>query len=49
MKFLHYLKTRALNSFSSNKIEDFVEKTEQTSLLIIDITSKKEMLKFEKS
>jgi len=41
------IKKKGMKFFSSNKIEDFVEKMEQTSLLIIDITTKKEMLKFE--
>ena len=39
---------KGIRFFSSNKIEDLVKKAEKTSLLIIDVTSKKEMLKFEK-
>ena len=39
---------KGIKFFSSNKIEDFVKKTEQASLLIIDVIAKKEMLKFEK-
>ena len=42
------IEKKGMKFFPSNNIEDFVEKTEQTSLLIIDITTKKEMLKFEK-
>ena len=41
-------KKKGIKFSSSNKIEDFVKKTEKISLLIIDITAKKEMLKFEK-
>lgn len=39
---------RGISFLSSDKIEDFSEKIEQKSLLIIDISSKKEILKFEK-
>ena len=39
---------RGIKFLSSDKIEDFVEKTEQTSLLIIDVTSEKQILNFEK-
>ena len=42
------IEKKGIKFLPSNKIEDFVEKTKQTSLLIIDITSKKEILKFEK-
>ena len=42
------IEKKGLKFFSHNKIEDFEEKTGQTSLLIVDITAKKEMLKFEK-
>ena len=42
------IEKKGIRFFSHNKIEDFVEKIEQTSLLIVDITAKKEMLKFEK-
>ena len=38
---------RGISFLSSDKIEDFSEKIEQKSLLIIDISSKKEILKFE--
>lgn len=41
------IEKRGIKFFASNKIKDIVEKTEKISLLIIDITSKKEMLKFE--
>ena len=39
---------KGIKFFSSKKMEEFLEKTQQTSLLIIDITAKKEILKFEK-
>ena len=42
------IEKKGIKFFSHNKIEDFLEKTGQTSLLIVDITAKKEMLKFEK-
>ena len=35
------IEKKGMKFFPSNNIEDFVEKTEQTSLLIIDITTKK--------
>ena len=41
------IEKKGIKFFSSDKIEEFIEKIEQKSLLIIDITSKKEMLKFE--
>ncbi len=34
-------KKKGIKFSSSNKIEDFVEKNEKTSLLIIDITAKR--------
>ena len=42
------LEKKGIKLLSSEKIDDFVKKTEQTSLLIIDINAKKEILKFEK-
>ena len=42
------IEKKGIKFFSHNKIEDFLEKTGQTSLLIVDITAKKEMIKFEK-
>ena len=42
------IEKKGIKFFSHNKIEDFLETTGQTSLLIVDITAKKEMLKFEK-
>ena len=41
------IEKKGIKFLSSDKIEEFIEKIEQKSLLIIDINSKKEMLKFE--
>ena len=41
------IEKKGIKFLNLDKMEDFLDKIEQTSFLIIDITSKKEMLEFE--